>query len=565
MTLNSKSKRLRELFNSNSLIRIVGAHDGMSAKLVEKHGFEGVWASGLEISTSHGVPDAEILTMNDTLHAAVCINDAIKLPVVVDCDTGYGNSINVIRLVEKFEAAGIAAVCIEDKIFPKVNSYVPGRQELAPIAEFVGKIMAAKNAQKTEEFMVFARVEALIAGWGHEEAIKRAKAYMNAGADAIFIHSKAKVPDEIVTFVNEWNQMNKKIPLVVCPTSYPSFSESQMKELGVNMVIYANHGIRAAILNMNNVLGKISKEGIGTLKSDELASMDDVFEIQGMPQMKETEKLFLRSEDPVSVIIPAAGKYDEDAKLSELLADRPVTMLDVNGKSILQRNVEIFNNMKITNVNVVAGYRADSITLKNINLVSKGNYDSEYILSSIMHAKDCFKGKTLIMYSDILFDKRIAEELIKKDDDFILVVDKSYNSSKFVNKYLDLVVTKYKPMVGDRFVNPERSNYALKLGNGVSREEANAEFIGMMLMSENGSKIMQSVYEEISSLDKLSSASHLAQITLEKADILDMMQELINRGHKVSVMEISGGWIEVDSFDNYKLACSLLGNYTEGL
>jgi phosphoenolpyruvate phosphomutase len=557
----SKAQKLRELFANGGLIRIVGAHDGMSAKLVEKHGFEGIWASGLEMSTSHAVPDAEILTMNDTLNSSICMNDATSLPVVVDCDTGYGNSINVIRLVEKFEAAGIAAVCIEDKIFPKVNSYVPGRQELAPIAEFVGKLMAAKNAQKTKEFMVFARVEALIAGWGHEEAIKRAKAYMNAGADAIFIHSKAKVPDEITAFVKEWNSQPKHIPLVVCPTSYPQFSEAQMKELGIHMVIYANHGIRAAIKNMNNVLSKVAKEGIGTLKSEEIASMDDVFEIQGMPQMKETEKLYLRTEDPVSVIIPAAGHYCGDEKLGELLIDRPVTMLDINGKSILQRNVEILNNLKITDINVIGGYKSAAINLKNINLVTKDNYESEYILSSIMFAKDRFKGKTLVMFSDILFDKRIVEELIKKEDDFVIAVDKSYNSSKFVNKYLDLVVTKYKPVAGDRFVNPERSNYALKLGNCVSRNEAHAEFIGMVLMSEKGAALMKTVYEELH-ISKPTGKFHGAE-SFEKADVLDLLQELVNRGQKVSVMEINGGWIEVDSFDNYKLACSLLGNYTD--
>jgi phosphoenolpyruvate phosphomutase len=117
------------------------------------------------------------------------MNDAVSIPVVSDCDVGYGNSNNVMHMVRKYEAAGIAAVCIEDKRFPKVNSYIPGRQELAPIAEFVGKFLAAKNTQRTSDFMVIARVEALIAGWGQEEALKRAHTYAEAGADAIFIHS----------------------------------------------------------------------------------------------------------------------------------------------------------------------------------------------------------------------------------------------------------------------------------------------------------------------------------------------------------------------------------------
>ena len=186
----NKAAKLRELFKSEGVIRAVGAHDGLSAKLVELNGFDGVWASGFEISASHAVPDANILTMTQYLEAASIMNDAVSIPVVADCDTGYGNSNNVMHMVRKYEAAGIAAVTIEDKMFPKVNSYIPGRQEWASIAEFVGKILAAKNAQQTKDFMVIARVEALIAGWGQEEALRRAHAYAEAGADAILIHPK---------------------------------------------------------------------------------------------------------------------------------------------------------------------------------------------------------------------------------------------------------------------------------------------------------------------------------------------------------------------------------------
>jgi phosphoenolpyruvate phosphomutase len=142
----TKSKKLLNLFSSHKLIRVMGAHNALSAKLVEKSGFDAVWASGLEISTSYALPDANILTMTDFFNVASSMNEAVNIPVIADCDTGYGNSNNVIHLVKKYEVAEIATVCIEDKLFPKVNSFIPGRQELASIAEFVGKILAAKNA-----------------------------------------------------------------------------------------------------------------------------------------------------------------------------------------------------------------------------------------------------------------------------------------------------------------------------------------------------------------------------------------------------------------------------------
>src|SRR3989338_5935201 len=175
--MKRKSTYLRELFQAKKIVRIMGAHDGLGAKLIEQHHFDGVWASGFEISTAHAVPDANLLTMTENLAAAQAMNDATSLPVVCDCDTGYGNAAKVMHMVRKYEAAGLAAVVIEDKVFPKVNSFIPGRQELASIEEFVGKIQAAKNAQQHLDFMVFARVEALIVGWGQEDALRRARAY----------------------------------------------------------------------------------------------------------------------------------------------------------------------------------------------------------------------------------------------------------------------------------------------------------------------------------------------------------------------------------------------------
>ena len=223
------------------VIRMVGAHDGLTARLVERNGFDAVWASSFEISSSHCVPDASILSMDEFLHQAINMNDSTSLPVLVDADTGYGNSLNVIQMVKKFEAAGIAGACIEDKKFPKQNSLLKdGRQQLAPIGEFVGKIMAAKNTQNSEDFMVFARVEALIAGWGNEEALKRAHAYANAGADGILIHSKSEDPAEIIKFVNKWDL---DTPLVLIPTTY-KLTLNEIRDLRkVKVVIFANYAV----------------------------------------------------------------------------------------------------------------------------------------------------------------------------------------------------------------------------------------------------------------------------------------------------------------------------------
>ena len=289
----NKTTQLRKLFAQKELTVIVGAHNGLTAKLVEKAGFDGVWASGLEVSASYGIPDASLISMYQFVEAARNMNEVVDIPVVVDCDTGYGNAMNVMYMVKRYEEAGIAGVVIEEKKFPKDNSLLEGgRQELLRVEEFEGKIEAAKAAQKNTDFMVIARVEALIAGWGQEEAQMRAHRYAEAGVDAVLIHSKSKNPDEIVEFVNHWDL---DVPLVLVPTNYPSLTEKDIKALRkIKMVIYANHGMRAAIRAVEELFTRIRKDG-GIHKIDNfLVPVSHLFELQGVPEMKSYEREFLR-------------------------------------------------------------------------------------------------------------------------------------------------------------------------------------------------------------------------------------------------------------------------------
>ena len=279
---------MRRLLEGPGVVRLSGAHNALGAKLIERAGFDGVWSSGFEISTSYAVPDASLLTMSEYLGAAQSMAEAVDIPVVADCDTGYGNSNNVIYMVRRFETAGVAAVCIEDKQFPKVNSFIPGRQELARIEEFAGKIKAAKDHSGLG---VVARVEALIAGRGQDEALKRAHAYADAGADAILIHNKTRSPYPIMDFVRAWDHY---APLVIVPTTYYDMTASEWESLGVKIIIYANQGIRAAIRAMRCTFAAILEFGTTAPIEPIIAPMDLVFELQGMSQMKRDEEIYLR-------------------------------------------------------------------------------------------------------------------------------------------------------------------------------------------------------------------------------------------------------------------------------
>ncbi len=325
--MGAPARQLRQLLNAPGLIRLVGAHNALGAKLAERHGFEGVWSSGLEISTSHAVPDASILTMSDYLAAAQSMVDAVSVPVVADCDTGYGNSNNVIRMVRQFEAAGVAAVCIEDKLFPKVNSLTSGRQELASIAEFVGKILAAKNAQRTEEFVVIARIEALIAGWPVDEALRRADAYVRAGADAILIHDKHPGGALMRDFLKRWDA---SVPIVVVPTAFPDITTTELESLGIKLVVYANQGLRAAVCAMNSTFKRIAADGstVNVEGVDRAAEHD--LRLAGHAGARARRTGFLRvGAAPARAIVLSAGDHRDAASMRDVAADVPLAALDV--------------------------------------------------------------------------------------------------------------------------------------------------------------------------------------------------------------------------------------------
>src|SRR3954468_425901 len=201
----TRSARLRQMLLSKDLEFIMEAHNGISARIVREAGFNAIWGSGLTISAQFGVRDNNEASWTQVMDVVEFMADATSVPLMLDGDTGYGNFNNVQRLVRKLEQRGAAAVCIEDKVFPKTNSFISGeKQPLADLDEFCGKIKAGKDAQSDDDFSIVARVEAFIAGRGLDEALRRASAYHAAGADGILMHSALSVPDEILAFMREW-------------------------------------------------------------------------------------------------------------------------------------------------------------------------------------------------------------------------------------------------------------------------------------------------------------------------------------------------------------------------
>ena len=285
---------LRSLLKTSDPCICMSSHNPLSAKLAVEAGFSAVWVSGFELSASFAVPDASILSMSAHLDATRAIHQSVPTtPLVVDCDTGWGNAVNVAYNIPKFAAAGASAVVLEDKTFPKDSSLrSDGRQVCLDIEEFQGKVRAAKECGGG--ILVIARTEALIAGLGQDEALQRAQAYADAGADAILVHSKQRTPDEILAFCQAWKAAGSTVPLALVPTSYPQLSFRDIGALDtVGMVICGNHAIRAAITGMRRCFEQIREEGGIAGADGKIASVQDVFAVMGDAEMRELETKYL--------------------------------------------------------------------------------------------------------------------------------------------------------------------------------------------------------------------------------------------------------------------------------
>ena len=287
-----KTTQLKRMLQSKELEFLMEAHNGLSARIVEETGFKGIWGSGLSISAAMGVRDSNEASYTQVLEVLEFMSDATTIPILLDADTGYGNFNNARILVRKLEQRGIAGACIEDKLFPKSNSLLgnTASKPLASIDEFASKIRAMKDTQRDPDFTVVARVEAFIAGWGLEEAMKRSEAYMAAGADAILMHSKRGDHSEIEAFMKEWNNRH---PVIIVPTKYYTTPTDTFRQWGVSTVIWANHNMRACIAAMQETSKRIYEDQSLTNVEKKVATVKEVFRITQQPELEAAEKKYL--------------------------------------------------------------------------------------------------------------------------------------------------------------------------------------------------------------------------------------------------------------------------------
>lgn len=529
-----KTTQLKNLINSDNLEFIMEAHNGLSAKIVEKTGFKGIWASGLSISASLGVRDNNEASWTQVVEVAEFMSDATSIPILLDGDTGFGNFNNMRRLVKKLEQRNIAGVCIEDKLFPKTNSFISGEtQPLADMDEFCGKIKAAKDSQQDDDFVVVARIEAFIAGWGLAEALRRAEAYRKAGADAILVHSKKTNASDIEAFMKEWGNRH---PVVIIPTKYYSTPTEKFEQMGINLVIWANHNLRASIKAMEEISGKIYKSRSIAGVEHEIASVSEIFSLQGADELKEAEKKYLPTAGKhVNAVILAASRGD---RFGELTADKPKTLLKVRDKTILDTQLEDLNMVGIKDITVVRGFAPEKVQRTNIKTIDNPVYEKTTELYSLNLARDVIEGNTVISYGDIVFRRYILNDLLNDNNDITIIVDADY---RVTGQYQDFVKTDipYSKKIFSQAVQLE------KMSSDLSGDQVNGEFIGLWKVNARGARIVKQT------LDKLQERDDFESLRMS-----DLFNEIVKK-HPVAVIYIRGSWLDIDDIVDLHKASSM--------
>ena len=533
----SRAARLRRLLTSPETSFIMEAHNGLSARIVEEAGFDGIWGSGLTISSQFGVRDNNEASWTQIIELLEFMSDASTLPILLDGDTGYGNFNNLRRLVRKLEQRGIAGVCIEDKQFPKTNSFIDSeRQQLADVDEFCGKIKAGKDTQSDPDFSIVARVEALIAGWGMGEALTRAEAYRRAGADAILIHSKRSKPDEILQFAREWAGRS---PLVIVPTKYYSTPTEVFRRAGINLVIWANHLLRAAIPAMQAAAREVFETQTLVGIEERVASVNEIFRLQGADEYSEAERLYATPNAAHAVVLAASRGDNLDA----LTTDRPKVMLPVAGEPLLARLVKAFRKQGMSDITVVAGYKAEAIDVGGVRIVVNPDYHRSGELASLSCAVDRFGEDTVISYGDLLFRRYILRDLLDTDAELTVVVDSTQAAPESA---CDLAYTDLPDERGvfGRDVSLRRVEHGTAPTVGESGKDApGGRWIGLLRVRGAGRDKLLAVLERLR-----------AQPDFNRLGMPELLNALIEAGHRIKVLYVHGHWLDVNDHGSLQQA-----------
>lgn len=522
----SNAQKLRALLDSPHVEQILEAHNALSATLVEEAGVPGLWASSLTLSCAAGMRDNSELTMTEVLDVLESITAKVSIPILFDGDTGYGQFSHFQQLVRKLCLRQVGGVCIEDKVFPKTNSFLRSEgQVLAPVEEFAGKIRAGKDAQTDPDFVVAARTESLIVGLDMSEALDRAERYVEAGADAILIHSKARTFSEVRDFMSRWQ---RDTPVICVPTTYYSTPIGAFQQAGLSLVIWANHMLRAAIGAMQQTANHIGETGTARDLEDTIVSVKEVFRLQDADGLLEAEKRYLSQGSACSAVVLAASR---GTGMDDLTRDMPKCMIPVNGMPAIERMLQSMRAEGLKDISIVRGYKPEALAPAGATFYDNPRWEETGELGSLAAARTALKGEVLIAYGDVVFKRYILHELLSSDAPVTLVVD---GTRSIVDSGRAGDRVKASAPAPARW---EESDYWLeRMSRDLADDQTDGEWIGMARMRPDGTESFAAVLDEL-----------LAEPSPERIDLGALFDRLAKRDPRaVRVIYVSGDWIDIN-------------------
>ena len=546
----TKTRAFRALLASPELEFLCEAHNGLSARIAEEAGFKGLWASGLAISAALGVRDSNEASWTQVLEVVEFMADATRVPIMLDGDTGYGNFNNMRRLVRKLERRGVAAVCIEDKLFPKTNSFLAGEaQALADIGEFCGKIRAGKEAREDPDFAIVARCEAFIAGWGLDEALRRAEAYHAAGADAILIHSAKRTAEEVLAFLDAWDG---RAPVVLVPTRYYTTPTEAFRAHGASLVIWANHLVRAAITAMQHAAEAIHADQNLLAVEDAIAPVAEVFRLQGADELDRAEKVYLPQAPAARAVVLAAARGSELGALTESL---PKAMLPVGDQPLLAHIAAAYRRAGIKDITVVRGFAKDRVALPGLAFVDNDDFADTQEVASLACALDARAdaGALVVSYGDVLFRRHLLDML----DDALAVPG---GGAALAAIPVDTNWRQSRNRGADRhpdYVRCSRAFGRAAYSGPVWLEEmgespgarTDGEWMGLVRFTPAGTAALRAAVADWRARDAAGFAA---------AGMSELLTRMAAAGGRILVVYTTGHWLDIDHVDDLVLAGSFV-------
>ncbi|MEZ5564523.1 MAG: phosphoenolpyruvate mutase [Gammaproteobacteria bacterium] len=492
----------------------------------------GIWAGGCRFQ--YGVRDSNEASWTQILEMLEFMADATTIPILLDGDTGYGNFNNVRRLVRKLEQRGIAAVCIEDKLYPKTNSFIDGdKQQLADVDEFCSRIKAGKDAQADDDFAIITRVEAFIAGWGLGEALRRAEAYHAAGSDGILIHSALTRPVEVLAFQKEWAGRS---PVVIVPTKYYATPTDVFREAGFSIAIWANQVLRSAVASMQETAATIAR--VQNLRSVEehIVPVKELFRLQGASELQEAEERYLpRQQARSRAVILAASR---GSALGELTEQRPKTMVRVRGQPLLSHIVAAYNAVGIKRIRVVRGYKPAAVDLPALSYTNNSEYaeTSELMSLSMALGDDTDDSMDLyISFGDVIFNRYILDSLRESDDDLTITVDTEWHDSVNRGRAADYVRCT-QAYSRRNFYQPV---FLERVAEDLAEEMIHGEWMGFLRVNA-----------AVLSKFRTTVAALVAEPESRMAKLHHLLSRLVEQGDRLRVLYTTGHWLDVDSLED---------------